>query len=42
MKWTILLLTMAVAAPAQVRIVVDKPMAAPEWALLEPELLIQR
>ena len=39
MKWTTLLLTMAVAAPAQVRIVVDKPMAPPEWALLERELL---
>ena len=39
MKWTTLLLTAAMAAPAQVRIVIDKPMAPPEWALLERELL---
>jgi hypothetical protein len=39
MKWTTLLLIVAMAAPAQVRIVVDKPMAPPEWALLERELL---
>ena len=39
MKWTTLLLTAAMAASAQVRIVIDKPMAPPEWALLERELL---
>src|SRR5205814_8112043 len=39
MKWITLLLTVAVAAPAQVRIVIEKPMAPPEWALLERELL---
>ena len=39
MKWTTLLLTAAIAAPAQVRVVVDKPMSPPEWALLERELL---
>ena len=39
MKWIILLLNAAMAASAQVRIVVDKPMAVPEWALLERELL---
>ncbi len=39
MKWTTLLLAAAMAAPAQVRIVIDKPMAPPEWALLERELL---
>ena len=39
MKWTILLLTTALAAPAQVRVVIDKPATPPEWALLERELL---
>jgi hypothetical protein len=39
MKWTTLVLAAAIAAPAQVRIVIDKPMAPPEWALLERELL---
>jgi hypothetical protein len=39
MKWTTLLLAVAMAAPAQVRIVIDKPMEPPEWALLERELL---
>lgn len=38
-KWTTLLVVAAMAAPAQVRIVLDKPMAPPEWALLERELL---
>jgi hypothetical protein len=39
MKWTILLLIAALSAKAQARIVIDKPMAPPEWALLERELL---
>src|SRR3954462_9707178 len=39
MKWTTLLLAAVIAAPAQVRIVIDKPMAPPEWALLERALL---
>ena len=39
MKWTTLLLTAALAAPAQVRVVIDKPATPPEWALLERELL---
>ena len=39
MKWTTLLLTAAMAAPAQVRVVIDKPATPPEWALLERELL---
>ena len=39
MKWTTLLLAAAIAAPAQVRIVIEKPMAPPEWAMLERELL---
>jgi hypothetical protein len=38
MKWIILLLTAAMAAPAQVRVVIDKPATPPEWALLEREL----
>ena len=39
MKWTTLVLIAAMAAPAQVRIAIDKPMTPPEWALLERELL---
>lgn len=39
MKWTTIILTAAIVAPAQVRVVVDKPMSPPEWALLERELL---
>src|SRR3954453_15768078 len=31
MKWSTLLLTAALAARAQVRIVIDKPVAPPEW-----------
>ena len=35
-KWTTLLVIPAMAAPAQLRVVVDKPKAPAEWALLEP------
>jgi len=39
MKWTYLLLIAAMAVSAQVRVVIDKSMAPPEWTLLERELL---
>jgi hypothetical protein len=39
MRWTVLFLLAAVAAPAQVRLAIDKAMAPPEWAMLERELL---